>query len=71
MVEAHKQTVNGPSGCGASLPVSKEGETSESKESTFPLKDYDTLDFKEMLAACPLDGIELTRVRDFHIHLNI
>ena len=26
---------------------------------------YDTLDFKEMLAACPLDGIDLTRTRDF------
>ena len=26
--------------------------------------DYENLDFKQMLASCPLDGIELTRPRE-------
>ena len=29
------------------------------------LDDYESLNFKEMLAACPIDGIEITRMRDF------
>ncbi len=44
---------------------SKEGQASELEESMRPLKNYDTLDFKEMLAACSLDGVELTRIREF------
>ena len=29
------------------------------------LRVYEDMDFKELLAACPLDGIELTRTSDF------
>lgn len=34
------------------------------RQSAGTAKDYATLSFKELLAACPLEGIELTRERD-------
>ena len=33
-------------------------------QSAGPARDYAALSFKELLAACPLEGIELTRERD-------
>ena len=33
-------------------------------QSAGPAKDYAALSFKELLAACPLEGIELTRERE-------
>ncbi len=43
----------------------KEGQVSGPGHSASLPLDYDTLNFKEMLAACPLDEIELTRVPEF------
>ena len=34
-------------------------------------KDYAALSFKELLAACPLEGIELTRERDLPRDVNL
>ena len=34
------------------------------RQSAGTAKDYAALSFKELLAACPLEGIELTRERD-------
>lgn len=51
-----------------SITPSSESEQDQASESDQPapaLPDYESLDFKQMLAACPLDGIELTRIREF------
>ncbi|MXZ29827.1 MAG: hypothetical protein F4Z22_03110 [Acidimicrobiia bacterium] len=56
MTEARKQSVDQTRRNGAYTLAPKESEA--------PLKDYGTLDFKELLAACPLDGIELTRASE-------
>ncbi len=34
-------------------------------QSQMPAADYAGLDFKELLAACPLEGIDLARPREF------
>ena len=44
---------------------SERDQASESDLPAAPLPDYENFDFKQMLAACPLDGVELTRVPEF------
>ncbi len=61
MPEARKQSVDQTWRNGAYTLAPKESEAPEPE--TLP-KDYDALDFKELLAACPLDGIELTRASE-------
>ena len=39
-------------------------------EPTGVIPDYDSMDFKELLAAAPLEGIELTRSRIFRATMN-
>ena len=34
------------------------------RQSAGPVRDYAALNFKELLSACPLEGIELARERD-------
>ena len=61
MIEAHRQAIDETRPNGA-YPLALEGY--EAPESETPRTDYNTLDFKELLAACPLDGIELTRASE-------
>lgn len=41
------------------------------RQSAGTAKDYAALSFKELLAACPLEGIELTRERDLPRDVNL
>ena len=61
MPEARKQSADQTRRNGAYTLAPKE---SEAPEPETQHKDYTTLDFKELLAACPLDGIKLTRTPD-------
>lgn len=64
MIETHTQIEDKHPLSGEPLRCPKETHSSELDESTPRLRDYDALDFKELLAACPLDGIELTRATE-------
>lgn len=41
------------------------------RQSAGTARDYAALSFKELLAACPLEGIELTRERDLPRDVNL
>lgn len=64
MVEAQIQALDKTQQSGE-LSREPEEQVSKPDESTPALPDYESLDFKQMLAACPIEGIELTRIREF------
>lgn len=64
MVEAQTQAVDKTRRSGR-LSREPEEQVAKPDESATALPDYESLDFKQMLAICPLGGIELIRIREF------
>ena len=74
MASSKTQRLKSP-GAGATVAGNldrQSGPDSCCPERQFPaVKDYAALNFKELLAACPLEGIDLTRERDLPRDVNI
>ena len=63
MIEAQTQAVDKTQRNGG-LSRESEDQVSKPDESAPALPDYESLDFKQMLAACPLDGTKLNRLSE-------